>query len=263
MVKPAPHIADPALSIKGLCKSFGNLIATDDLYLDIAAGDIHAIIGPNGAGKTTLIAQLSGELRPDRGQVYFAGHDITRLSVPARAALGLARSFQITSIFGSFTALDNVALAIQAHAGHSFRFWRPAHTDPALRQPAREVLQRIGLGDRADETAASLSHGEQRQLEIAMALATSPSLLLLDEPMAGMGRDESARMVELLQSLKGRHTIVLIEHDMDAVFALADRITVLLYGQAIATGRPDEIRANEAVRAAYLGSEGTAESPDA
>ena len=248
-------MVEPALRIEGLCKSFGSLIATDDLHLDIAAGEIHAIIGPNGAGKTTLIAQLSGELRPDRGQVHFAGRDITGLSVPARSNLGLARSFQITSIFPNFTALDNVALAVQAHAGHSFRFWRPAHTDPALRQPAREVLEGIGLGPRADELAANLSHGEQRQLEIAMALATDPSLLLLDEPMAGMGRDESAKMVTLLKGLKGRHTIVLIEHDMDAVFALADRITVLVYGRAIATGQPGEIRANDAVRAAYLGTE--------
>jgi len=248
-------MAEPTLRIEGLCKNFGSLVATDDLHLDIMAGDIHAIIGPNGAGKTTLIAQLSGELRPDRGQIYFAGRNITRLSVPSRVALGLARSFQITSIFPNFTTLDNVALAVQAHTGHSFHFWRRAYEDPTLRLPALALLERIGLGARAHEPAANLSHGEQRQLEIAMTLATEPSLLLLDEPMAGMGRDESARMVELLQSLKGRHTIVLIEHDMDAVFALADRITVLVYGRAIATGRPEEIRANEAVRAAYLGTE--------
>jgi branched-chain amino acid transport system ATP-binding protein len=256
-------MADTALHIDGLCKSFGSLIATDDLHLDITKGEIHAIIGPNGAGKTTLIAQLSGELRPDNGQVSFAGRNITNLSVPDRSALGLARSFQITSIFPNFTALDNVALAVQAHAGHSFRFWRPAHTDPALRQPAREALERIGLGVRADEPAANLSHGEQRQLEIAMALASEPSLLLLDEPMAGMGRDESAQMVALLQSLKGQLTIVLVEHDMDAVFALADRITVLVYGRAIATGQPGEIRANATVRAAYLGTENAGEAADA
>jgi branched-chain amino acid transport system ATP-binding protein len=250
----AAVMVEPALQIKGLCKSFGSLIATDDLHLDIAEGEIHAIIGPNGAGKTTLIAQLSGELRPDRGRVSFAGQDITALSMPARAGLGLARSFQITSIFGDFSALDNVALAVQAHAGHSFRFWRPASEDNALYDPARHVLERIGLGERAEETAANLSHGEQRQLEIAMALATDPSVMLLDEPMAGMGRDESANMVDILCGLKGQLTIVLIEHDMDAVFALADRITVLVYGRAIATGRPEDIRANEAVRAAYLGT---------
>ena len=248
-------MAEPALQIEGLAKSFGSLVATDDLYLDVAAGEIHAIIGPNGAGKTTLIAQLSGELRPDAGRVRFAGRDITTLSVPARSALGLARSFQITSIFPDFTALDNVALAVQAHAGHSFRFWRPAAQAQGLRHPAMAILPNIGLGARADEPAANLSHGEQRQLEIAMALATGPSLLLLDEPMAGMGREESARMVELLRGLKGRHTIVLIEHDMDAVFALADRITVLVHGRAIATGAPGEIRANAEVRAAYLGTE--------
>ncbi len=254
---------EPVLRIENLCKSFGSLIATDDLHLDIMAGEIHAIIGPNGAGKTTLIAQLSGELRPDSGQISFDGSNITRLSMPARAAMGLARSFQITSIFPNFTALDNVALAVQAHAGHSFHFWRPAHGDPALRAPALEILTRIGLSARAHEPAANLSHGEQRQLEIAMTLATEPSLLLLDEPMAGMGREESARMVDLLQDLKGRHTIVLIEHDMDAVFALADRITVLVYGRAIATGRPAEIRANQAVRAAYLGTEAAVENGNA
>ena len=248
-------MAEPALRIEGLCKSFGSLVATDNLHLEISAGEIHAIIGPNGAGKTTLIAQLSGELRPDSGRVHFAGRDITGLSMPARSALGLARSFQITSIFPDFTALENVALAVQAHAGHSFRFWRRAAEDSKLTEPALALLDSIGLGPRAHEPAANLSHGEQRQLEIAMALATGPSLLLLDEPMAGMGRDESAKMVTMLRDLKGRHTIVLIEHDMDAVFALADRITVLVYGRAIATGTPNEIHSNDEVRAAYLGTE--------
>ncbi|MDP6566753.1 MAG: ABC transporter ATP-binding protein [Alphaproteobacteria bacterium] len=248
-------MAEAALRIEGLSKSFGGLVATDNLHLAIESGEIHAIIGPNGAGKTTLVAQLAGELKPNAGQVIFAGRDITRLTMPARAALGLARSYQITSVLLNFTAEDNVALAAQAVAGHSFRFWRPARSDPALRQPAREVLAQIGLAERADTLAANLSHGEQRQLEIAMALATRPSLLLLDEPMAGMGREESGRMVALLESLKGRHTILLIEHDMDAVFALADRITVLVYGRAIATGRPDEIRNNDEVRQAYLGEE--------
>ncbi len=248
-------MAEAILQIEGLAKSFGSLVATDDLHLDVTKGEIHAVIGPNGAGKTTLIAQLSGEMGSDAGRVHFAGRDITHLSMPARSALGLARSYQITSIFPDFTALDNVALAVQAHAGHSFRFWQPAQRDDELRQPAMEVLENIGLGARADEPAANLSHGEQRQLEIAMALATRPSLLLLDEPMAGMGRDESARMVELLRGLKDQHTIVLIEHDMDAVFALADRITVLVYGRAIATDTPEAIRANDHVRAAYLGTE--------
>ena len=248
-------MAEPVLQIQGLCKNFGSLVATDSLHLEISKGEIHAIIGPNGAGKTTLLAQLSGELRPDAGRVRFNGRDITALSTPARSSLGLARSFQITSIFPDLTTLDNVALAVQAHAGHSFRFWRPARQDAELRQPALEILTEIGLSQRAEEPAANLSHGEQRQLEIAMALATAPSLLLLDEPMAGMGREESARMVQLLRDLKGQHTIVLIEHDMDAVFALADRITVLLYGRAIATDTPEAIRASDEVRAAYLGTE--------
>ncbi|MBT6426292.1 MAG: ATP-binding cassette domain-containing protein, partial [Rhodospirillaceae bacterium] len=204
-----------------------------------------------------------GELRPDQGRIQFAGRDITGLSMPARSALGLARSFQITSIFPDFSTLDNVALAVQAHAGHSFRFWQPAGKDQSLRRPALDILENIGLAARAAEPAANLSHGEQRQLEIAMALATEPSVLLLDEPMAGMGRDESGRMVELLRGLKGGHTIVLIEHDMDAVFALADRITVLVYGRAIATGTPEDIRANDEVRAAYLGTEAAIEVPHA
>jgi len=221
----------------------------------VEAGEIYAVIGPNGAGKTTLIAQLAGALQPNAGRILFDGRNITRLPPHARARLGLARTFQITSIFHEFTALDNVALAVQAHDGHSFRFWREARGERRLREPARAALDRVGLADRADVTARYLSHGEHRQLEIAMTLATAPRMLLLDEPMAGMGADESARMVETLMSLKGGQTILLIEHDMDAVFALADRITVLVYGRAIATGTPDEIRANDAVRTAYLGAD--------
>ena len=246
-------MTEPILAVDGLVKHFGGLTATDDLSLTVTAGEIHAIIGPNGAGKTTLIAQLSGELAPDDGRIRFDGQDITALRADERSHLGLARSFQITSIFPAFSALDNVALAVQAHAGHSFRFWSPARRETTLREPALAALDGVGLADRAEITAANLSHGEQRQLEIAMALATKPKLLLLDEPMAGMGADESARMIDLLKRLKGRHTIVLIEHDMDAVFALADRITVLVYGRAIATGAPDEIRTNAEVRQAYLG----------
>ena len=251
-------MAEPLLRIDGLHKSFGGVVATDRLDLAIAKGEIHAVIGPNGAGKTTLIAQLSGALRPDWGTIRFAGRDITRLPPHARARLGLARSFQITSIFHEFTALDNVALAVQAHAGHSFRFFHDARRERALRAPALAALERVGLAARADAVARYMSHGEHRQLEIAMALATEPQMLLLDEPMAGMGLDESQRMVEILRSLKGPQTILLIEHDMDAVFALADRITVLVYGRAIATGTPDEIRANDDVRAAYLGVDETA-----
>jgi len=249
-------MAEPLLKVEGLRKSFGGVLATDDLDLAVAPGEIYAVIGPNGAGKTTLISQLSGALRSDAGRILFAGRNVTRLGPPARAHLGLARTFQITSIFHEFTALDNVALAVQAHDGHSFRFWRAARGERRLREPAMEALERVGLAGRADATARFLSHGEHRQLEIAMALATEPRMLLLDEPMAGMGPDESARMVDILYGLKGGQTILLIEHDMDAVFALADRITVLVYGRAIATGAPDEIRANVEVRTAYLGTEG-------
>ncbi|WP_345772561.1 ABC transporter ATP-binding protein [Azospirillum aestuarii] len=245
----------PLLSTNSLVKRFGGLAATDGLSLSVAEGELHALIGPNGAGKTTLIGQLSGELTPDSGTILFDGRDVTRLPVHKRAQRGLARSFQITSIFPSFTALDNVALAVQAHAGHSFRFWRDAGRDRRLSDPARAVLERVGLGARADTRADALAHGEKRQLELAMALATGPRLLLLDEPMAGMGPEDSARMVELLQELKGGVTILLVEHDMDAVFALADRITVLVRGKDLASGTPAEIRNDPAVREAYLGDE--------
>ena len=245
----------PLLSTESLVKRFGGLAATDGLSLSVAEGELHALIGPNGAGKTTLIGQLSGELTPDSGTILFDGRDVTRLPVHKRAQRGLARSFQITSIFPSFTALDNVALAVQAHAGHSFRFWRDAARDRRLAEPARAVLERVGLGARADTRADALAHGEKRQLELAMALATGPKLLLLDEPMAGMGPEDSARMVELLQELKGGVTILLVEHDMDADFALADRITVLVRGKDLASGTPAEIRNDPAVREAYLGDE--------
>jgi branched-chain amino acid transport system ATP-binding protein len=248
-------VADPLLAVRGLRKRFGGLVATDGVDLDVAEGETLAVIGPNGAGKTTLIAQLSGEVRPDAGTIRFAGADVTALSASARSHLGLARSFQITSIFREFSTLDNVALAVQAHAGHSFRFWRPARAEAALREPARAMLEQVGLGARGDVPAGTLAHGEQRQLEIAMALATHPRLLLLDEPVAGMALDESARMVELLRRLRGRHTIVLVEHDMDAVFALADRISVMVYGRVIASGSPAAIRADPQVRLAYLGEE--------
>ncbi len=243
------------LEVDNLSKSFGALRATDQVSLTALAGETHAIIGPNGAGKTTLIGQLSGTLRPDSGHIRFAGEDITRLGAPARSHRGLARSFQITSVYRDFTALDNVALAVQAHAGSSFRLWRPARTDPALRDPARAILDEVGLGARADVLAANLAHGEQRQLEVAMVLATKPRLMLLDEPMAGMGTDESQRMVKFLARFRGRQTILLVEHDMDAVFSLADRISVLVYGRIVATGTPAEIRANPEVQRAYLGEE--------
>jgi branched-chain amino acid transport system ATP-binding protein len=248
-------MADSLLQILDLKKSFGALRATDGVSLEVQEGETLAIIGPNGAGKTTLISQLAGNLRPDAGSIRFAGEDITRLRAPQRALKGLARSFQITSVFPEFTAIENVALAVQAHAGHSFRFWRPAMRDRALVDPAREYLRRVGLDSRAEALAANMSHGEHRQLEVAMALATRPQLLLLDEPMAGMGIDESQRMIELLATLKRRQTMILVEHDMDAVFKLADRIAVLVYGRVIATGLPEEIRAHEEVRKAYLGED--------
>jgi branched-chain amino acid transport system ATP-binding protein len=248
-------VAEPLLTINRLTKRFGGVIASDSVTLAVPRGELHAIIGPNGAGKTTLIGQLTGEVTPEAGRISFAGVDITRAPAHRRSLLGLARSFQITSLFLDFTALDNVALAVQAHAGHSFRFWRPARSEAALREPARKALARVGLAERADTLVANMSHGEHRQLEIAMALATAPRMLLLDEPMAGMGPEESLRMVALLRELKGELTILLVEHDMEAVFALADRITVLVYGRVIASGAPEAVRANEEVRRAYLGEQ--------
>jgi branched-chain amino acid transport system ATP-binding protein len=241
------------LAISNLSKRFEGVLATDQVSLSVNEREVHALIGPNGAGKTSLLAQISGELRPDEGTIRFDGRDITRLPVHRRAHLGLARSFQISSIFPDMTVLGNVALAVQIIGGHSFRFWRPARTNPRLNTPAEAIVEQVGLGGRDDLLAAELSHGEQRQLEIAMALASRPRMLLLDEPMAGMGPEESRRLIELLGRLRGSVTILLVEHDMDAVFALADRITVLVYGRVIATGTPAEIRSNAEVREAYLG----------
>jgi branched-chain amino acid transport system ATP-binding protein len=243
------------LQVENLAKRFGGIVATDDLSIAIPEGQLHAVIGPNGAGKTTLIAQLSGQLMPDSGRIRFAGDDITAQPMPARSALGLARSFQITSLFLDLSVLDNVALAVQAHAGHSFHFWRDARREAELRDPARAALDRVGLKVRENLPASALSHGEHRQLELAMALASKPRMLLLDEPMAGLGPEESARMVAMLRELKKELTILLVEHDMEAVFALADRITVLVYGRVIASGKPEEIRSNAQVRDAYLGEQ--------
>jgi len=243
------------LATDRLVKRFGGLVATDNVSIDVRDGEIHALIGPNGAGKTTLLSQLTGNLAPDSGTIDFAGRDVTRLPTHARVRLGLGRSFQITSVLREFSAADNVALAIQAHQGHSFRFIADARRDRALRSAAQAGLDAVGLGARGSVPAAALSHGEQRQLEIAMALAGEPKLLLLDEPMAGMGIEESQRLVGFLRGLKSRCGMLLIEHDMDAVFALADRITVLVYGRVLASGTPDEIRAHPEVRQAYLGEE--------
>lgn len=241
------------LTIDHLRKSFGGVIATDDVSLAVEPGELHAIIGPNGAGKTTLVSQLSGALRPDAGHIRFRGRDITRLPAHRRARLGITRSFQITSLILDMTVIDNVALAAQAREGHSFRFLKPADRVESVRAAAMRELEAVGLADWAGAITRELSHGEHRLVEIAVALASGADLMLLDEPMAGLGPEESARMVDFLRKLKGQKTILLIEHDMDAVFALADRISVLVYGRIIATGTPDEIRQNAEVREAYLG----------
>jgi branched-chain amino acid transport system ATP-binding protein len=246
-------VAEPLLELRGLSKRFGALAVTQDVSLNVLPGEIHALIGPNGAGKTTLIHQISGILAPDAGNILFAGRDVTALPLARRARLGLARSFQITAVVPSFTALENAALAVQARGGHSFRFWRPASREPELNKAALAALRQVGLEGRSCTAAGALSHGEKRQLELAIALAMQPRLMLLDEPLAGAGPEETERLVGILGALKGRYGILLVEHDMQAVFALADRISVLVYGRLIATGTPEAIRANPEVRAAYLG----------
>jgi branched-chain amino acid transport system ATP-binding protein len=245
----------PALELRHLRKAYGALVVTDDVSLAIAANELHAIIGPNGAGKTTLIHQISGLAASDGGQVLLAGEDVTRLSMPQRVRRGLVRSFQITSILPAFSALENVAIAVQARSGSSFRLFGDASAEESLNRPAREALAEVGLADRMHVRASLLSHGEKRQLELAIALAAEPRVMLLDEPLAGTGREESEALIALMQRLKGRCTIVLVEHDMEAVFALADTVSVLVYGRVIASGPPRAIRDNPEVRAAYLGEE--------
>jgi branched-chain amino acid transport system ATP-binding protein len=248
-------MAEPILELQRLRKTYGALVVTDDVSLAVEPGELHAIIGPNGAGKTTLIHQISGLASPAGGRILFRGEDVTRLAMHQRVRRGLARSFQITSILPGFSAVENVALAVQARSGSSFRFFGNASAEPALNEAALEALAVVGLSSRADLPAGLHSHGEKRQLELAIALATEPKLLLLDEPLAGTGHDESRRVIETLRRLKGRYTIVLIEHDMEAVFSLADRVSVLVYGRLIATDTPPRVRANADVRAAYLGEE--------
>ncbi len=246
-------MAETLLAVTALNKHFGGIVATDNVNLAVEQGGIHAVIGPNGAGKTTLIAQLSGQLRPDSGDIKFAGHSIIDYSVARRARAGLARSFQITSVVMPLTLLENVMLAVQGTRGHSFRFWSPVNRHHAMRDAALASLAEVGLEDRADRIAGQVSHGEQRQLEVAMALAMKPRMLLLDEPMAGMGKEETARMIEILGRLRGDKTILLVEHDMDAVFSLADTLSVMVDGHVIATDTVEAIRDNDALQKAYLG----------
>ncbi|PLP55938.1 ABC transporter ATP-binding protein [Mesorhizobium loti] len=246
-------MTQPILNVRGLVKRFGGLLATDHVDLTVQPGEIHALIGPNGAGKTTLISQLMGELKPNEGTVELAGQSLDVLPTAQRVGLGLARTFQITCLLPDYTVLDNVALAVQVRQGHSFRFWKNVRADGSLRDEAATFLTGTGLEPRADELVANLSHGEQKQLELAVALATRPRLLLLDEPMAGLGHAESQQMIETLRGLKNQVSMLLVEHDMDAVFALADRISVLVYGRVIASGSVDDIRQNPEVRTAYLG----------
>jgi branched-chain amino acid transport system ATP-binding protein len=248
-------MSEPVLRLENLRKSFGALVVTDDVNLSLQPGELHAVIGPNGAGKTTLIHQISGLASSDAGRIWLAGEDVSHALMHQRVRRGLARSFQITSILPGFSALENVALAVQARAGSSFRFFGNASNEEELNRPALAFLDEVGLAARARISAGLMSHGEKRQLELAVALATEPKVLLLDEPLAGTGREESEQVVAILRRLKRRTTILLIEHDMDAVFALADYISVLVYGRVIATGRPEEVRVNPEVRAAYLGEE--------
>jgi len=246
-------MTEAVLQIDGVTKRFGAVVASDDVSLDLRGGEIHALIGPNGAGKSTLIKQITGELRPDAGTVRFLGRDVGRLGPAARARMGLARSFQVSSVAADFTVLQNVMLAVQGASGRSFGFFRPALRDPALTGPARALIERTGLQGRARVPASDLSHGERRKLEIAMALALKPKAFLLDEPMAGMGAEGASELGDLLDTLRHEAPILLVEHDMDAVFRLADRITVLSFGRVLATGSVDEVRGNADVRQAYLG----------
>jgi len=247
-------VPEPVLRVEALCKRFGGLIASDEVTFDVQSGELHAVIGPNGAGKTTLINQICGLIAPDAGRIIFAGTDITAIPAHARAALGLARSFQITSILPEFSVLENVALAVQARSGTSFRFFGRVDAEEALNAPALAALAEAGLESRAGVAARHLSHGERRALEVAIALALKPRLLLLDEPMAGAGHEETERLIVMLSRLKGRFPMVLVEHDMRAVFALADRISVLLYGRILASGTPELVRNHPQVIAAYLGT---------
>jgi branched-chain amino acid transport system ATP-binding protein len=248
-------MADIVLQIRGLSKSFGALRATEDVTLDLREGEIHALIGPNGAGKSTLIRQITGEMASDAGEVVFHGQNLAGLDAAARARLGLARTFQVSSVAPEFTVLQNVMLAAQGASGRSFRFFRPVMRDAGLTTAAHDCIDRAGLSGRQGVLAAELSHGERRKLEIAMALALDPRVFLLDEPMAGMGADGAQELGVLLDKLRHRAPILLVEHDMDAVFRLSDRVSVLVYGRIIATGTAAEIRGNPEVQRVYLGAD--------
>jgi branched-chain amino acid transport system ATP-binding protein len=253
---------EPTLEIRNLQKRYGGLKASDDLSLDLKKGEVHAVIGPNGAGKSTLVAQISGLVSPDQGSIVLKGQNITKWSAARRARCGIARTFQITSMFRDFSALDNVLLAYQcAHRGHAFRFFKPARQDKRALAQAHDHLHRVGLSALTNVKAAHLSGGQQRAMEIAMAIAADPDVLLLDEPMAGMGREDTARLVVLLSELRNDYAMLLIEHDMDVIFRLSDRISVLMAGQVIASGSPDEVRSSALVQEAYLG--GAASHADA
>jgi branched-chain amino acid transport system ATP-binding protein len=243
------------LRLERVTKRFGGVVATDAVTLEVRAGEIHALIGPNGAGKTTLIGQISGSVEVDGGEIVFEDRNVTKTKQHKRVAAGLARSYQITSIFRRFSVLDNLALAVQARSGSSFSFWNPLASETALFREAEGIAEEVGLGDRLHAVAATLAHGEQRALEVGLALATQPRLVLLDEPMAGMGPEDSRRMIALIDRIRARVTVLLVEHDMDAVFRLASRISVMVNGRVIATGSPQEIRTNDSVRKAYLGDE--------
>jgi branched-chain amino acid transport system ATP-binding protein len=246
------------LELSNVSKRFGGVVATDGVALDVRRGEVHALIGPNGAGKTTLIAQIAGDLSCDSGAIVFEGADVTRAPQHARVRSGLARSYQITSIFGRFSVLDNLALAVQARSGTSFSFWRPVARETALVGEARAIAESIGLAGREEAGAATLAHGEQRALEVGLALATRPKLVLLDEPLAGMGPEESRDMIALIERVRAQVAVLLVEHDMDAVFRLADRVSVLVSGRVIATGTPEAIRSHAEVRKAYLGESAAA-----
>jgi len=248
----------PVLQVAGVSKAFGGVVANRDVSLAIAADEVHGLIGPNGAGKTTLISLLAGDLRPDQGRILLDGRDVTHLGTPQRAQLGIRRSFQITSVFAELTVIANAVLACQAMRGGTFRFWRPVRADEELYELARATLALVGIDHLADRLAAALSHGERRQLELGMVLVGKPRILLLDEPFAGMGPDETNEMVARLQALKRQHAMLVIEHDLDALFSLADRLTVMVMGTPIASGSTQAIRNDDKVRAAYFGSQAVA-----